>query len=813
MLTAKRFSTFVLLLALVLPLIGEPASWSFVSAQDEVAPADFDLDGVEDTLDNCYELPNGDQVDTDADGTGDACDPTPWGEPDTDGDGFPDNSDPTPNGDSDGDGIDELVDNCGSAPNSDQLDTDGDGIGDACDDTPLGDEPTDIGIEETAPPEEVESTAETEEADATRESVQPAESVTITIRFAAPDGSTFPGSVGGAGNCFGLRRIIDPESMQTENLPDWCDSDDGVRDGLIHGTVISGERYETRLLSWGSTGIGGCWEVIDSQWEQHPLNTFQYGMLITGATNVDIPVEPTCAAATSTSVVTETPIPSATASTISSSTPTATLTTVPGAIPVGSSVRTTASVVLRSGPGTSFERITTVPSGQTGTITGSPVAAGGYTWYPVTFPGYGSGYMAGNYLTSTVLEPTATTASGGFPVGSTVVTSARVNLRAAASTSSAVRAVVPSGTTATITGAPTVAGGYTWYPVDVPGYGSGYLASNYLRASSAPPTATSTAPPVTPTTTTGGLAVGATVITTASVNLRASASSSGTVRAVIAKGTTGTITGAGIKSGRYTWYPISIGGQSGYIAGNYLKLTTASAPTNTPAPSATPTPIANAIPPGTYVETTARVNVRSCAGTACAVLTTVNKGTGLTIAGAPAKIGSTLWYPVSYDGSQTGWISGAYLKVSPAPTPVQTATKTATQTATGTPTKTATPSRTATKSPTSRPDAPVPVPGETWYTSPGITIEIYACASYDCGVVGTWGGDNGFYCTGDWVRTDWATVWVPGRNQAGIEGWVPYYWPTDSPTPTLTPTWTPSLTPSVTPTVTKKPTIPNPPGA
>src|SRR5690606_34322055 len=100
-------------------------------------------DGVDDTLDNCYELPNADQLDTDADGTGDACDPTPWGDPDTDGDGIPDSQDPTPNGDSDADGIDELVDNCVSAPNSDQLDSDADLIGDACDPTPFGEPDTD----------------------------------------------------------------------------------------------------------------------------------------------------------------------------------------------------------------------------------------------------------------------------------------------------------------------------------------------------------------------------------------------------------------------------------------------------------------------------------------------------------------------------------------------------------------------------------------------------------------------------------------------------------------------------------------------
>lgn len=40
--------------------------------------------------------------------------------------------------DSDGDGIDDFEDNCPDVPNPDQLDTDDDGIGDACDDNPFG---------------------------------------------------------------------------------------------------------------------------------------------------------------------------------------------------------------------------------------------------------------------------------------------------------------------------------------------------------------------------------------------------------------------------------------------------------------------------------------------------------------------------------------------------------------------------------------------------------------------------------------------------------------------------------------------------
>ena len=106
---------------------------------------DPDGDGVEDSLDNCPAVANADQLDTDSDGTGNACDT----DDDDDGtDDGPDNcplvsnadqldtdSDGTGNAcdtDDDDDGTDDGPDNCPLISNADQLDTDSDGIGDAC---------------------------------------------------------------------------------------------------------------------------------------------------------------------------------------------------------------------------------------------------------------------------------------------------------------------------------------------------------------------------------------------------------------------------------------------------------------------------------------------------------------------------------------------------------------------------------------------------------------------------------------------------------------------------------------------------------
>ena len=94
-------------------------------------PVDADGDGVPDTLDNCPQISNPDQKDTDGDGQGDACDS------DDDNDGVPDTADAFPldkneSRDTDGDGIGDNADNCPLTANPDQSDDDHDGIGNVC---------------------------------------------------------------------------------------------------------------------------------------------------------------------------------------------------------------------------------------------------------------------------------------------------------------------------------------------------------------------------------------------------------------------------------------------------------------------------------------------------------------------------------------------------------------------------------------------------------------------------------------------------------------------------------------------------------
>ena len=131
-----------------------PHVFAGMTPSDIGACTDNDDDSVHDVTDNCPGIANTNQLDSNGDGIGDACD-----SPDLDGDGVPNETDNCPlvanpsqsdtdgdgdgnacDSDDDGDGIDDASDNCPLDVNTDQADGDNDGQGDVCDPCTDGDQ-------------------------------------------------------------------------------------------------------------------------------------------------------------------------------------------------------------------------------------------------------------------------------------------------------------------------------------------------------------------------------------------------------------------------------------------------------------------------------------------------------------------------------------------------------------------------------------------------------------------------------------------------------------------------------------------------
>lgn len=357
-----------------------------------------------------------------------------------------------------------------------------------------------------------------------------------------------------------------------------------------------------------------------------------------------------------------------------------------------------------------------------------------------------------------------------------------------------------------------------WYHVNAVFSGrkvEGYVSGKYVSVAPSP-----TAPPVSAgTPSTGNVASGFSVparIWVSELNIRQSAGTSGAVLDTLKSGASVTVTGQTFV-GSEKWYRVTYqsGGtvKTGYAYAPYVTLNGV-IPTATPVPVKTPTPAPSvgnnyagefSVPAMVIASV---LNVRSGAGTASPLITSLTYGASVTATGV-AYAGGEVWYRITFqhDGTKkTGYVYGPYISLN-------AAIPTATPKPAATPALTSTPKPTATPTPV---QTSVPTPEEVIsdYRIPATVtasrLNVRAQAGTDQEVLA--------------VLVNTARVTATGSCYVGVDKWyciefemseskrIGYvfgeYLQLSSPEPTKTPTQNTTPTPTVTPEPTKVPENP-----
>ena len=232
-------------------------------------------------------------------------------------------------------------------------------------------------------------------------------------------------------------------------------------------------------------------------------------------------------------------------------------------------------------------------------------------------------------------------------------TTSSMNIRSDASTSASITGSLAANTTFTATATKTgtsVNGNTTWYKIS----GKGWVSGAYLTKVSTDSSNNNSGSGNTGSdNSNSGTTINKKMKTTEAMNIRSSASTSGSVVGSLSKGTTFTATsmktGTSV-NGNKNWYYVS---GKGWVSGGYLTEVT-----NNNASEAEKEDNSSSI--NQQMKTTAALNVRSDASTSSRVVTTLGQGVTVTVTAkknGTSVEGNKTWYYVS----GKGWVSGAYL--------------------------------------------------------------------------------------------------------------------------------------------------------
>jgi N-acetylmuramoyl-L-alanine amidase len=216
---------------------------------------------------------------------------------------------------------------------------------------------------------------------------------------------------------------------------------------------------------------------------------------------------------------------------------------------VDQTVITTDGINLRDSASTSGAIVEVVNEGTEGTILGGPTSADGYNWYQVDFDGV-TGYAAGEFLADATSVATTTTASGRLYVNTDAL-----NVRDTSSLTGSVLETIAFGDTVTDLGESDSADGYTWSEIETASGTTGWVVADYLTSDSSQLALTIDA---------------VATVNTDELNLRDTASLSGSVIGTLATGDTVTILSASEAADGYLWYEVDSTLGTGWVAGEFL---------------------------------------------------------------------------------------------------------------------------------------------------------------------------------------------------------------------------------------------------
>ena len=249
-------------------------------------------------------------------------------------------------------------------------------------------------------------------------------------------------------------------------------------------------------------------------------------------------------------------------------------------------------VNFRSGPSTSYSSIGILNKGDKVEY----ISESG-SWVKVKHDDT-TGYVYGSYVS----KASSTTK---------YVTASSLNVRSSASTSGSILGSLSKGTAVKV-----ISESNGWSKIEYNG-GVGYVSSKYLSSSSSSTTTTTK------------------YVTASSLNVRSSASTSGSILGSLSKGTA-----VKVISESNGWSKIEYNGGVGYVSSKYLSSSSSSTTTTTK-----------------YV-TASSLNVRSSASTSGSILGSLSKGTAVKVISE-----SNGWSKIEYNGG-VGYVSSKYLSSS-----------------------------------------------------------------------------------------------------------------------------------------------------